>query len=284
MTATVAERLRDGLAALSPQERRVARALLANYPHAGLRASSELAEVSGVSAPTVVRFARAVGFAGYRDMQQALLTELSDRQASPVTRYEEARADRDGSTHWMEHGRITAADAINSSLGHIPQAELDAAVQMLANPKMQITAQGGRYSNFVAQYFALHLQQIRRNVSCRSEALTVGLSATIDAGKHDVYVLYDVRRYQRSTVELAHALADRGAHLIVITDPWLSPAANVADVVLPTSVRSSSTFDSLAPAFVLSELLIGAVLDACGEEGVRRIKQWDDASHYEMLP
>ena len=283
MTLTVAERLQDGLAALSPQERRVARALLADYPNAGLATSSELAKAAGVSAPTVVRFARAVGFVGYRDLQSALVAELTDRQASPVTRYEEARATRDG-THWMEHGRTVAAKAINASLSHIPQSELDAAVRMLADPRLRVTAQGGRYSNFVAQYLALHLQQVRRNVTARTQTLTLGLSDTIDAGKRDVYVLYDVRRYQRSTVELARRLSGRGTRLIVITDPWLSPAANVADVVLPTSVRSSSTFDSLAPAFVLSELLVGAVLDACGEDGLKRLRLWDEASDYEMLP
>ena len=279
----VAQRVHDGMAALSPQERRAARALMADYPGAGLGTSADLAKAAAVSPPTVVRFARAIGYGGFADLQAALLAELTDRRASPVTRYA-AVAGSGAAGHWLDHGLELTCEAVRHSLGHIPHAEVDAAVDLLTDAHKKITCVGGRYSGIVAQYLAMHLQQLRPHITSRADAQGFGMASTIDAGRNDVYVIYDMRRYQRSTVELARRLHARGVRIILITDPWLSPAASVAEVVLPTSVESPSPFDSMAPAFVLSELLIGAVLTKLGEPAAERMAEFEAASGYEMLP
>ncbi|TVZ75451.1 RpiR family transcriptional regulator [Streptomyces sp. BK340] len=67
---TVAERLRRLQDRLSPAVLKIARALTANYPAAGLDSASGLASYAGVSAPTVVRFVARLGFNGYRHFQQ----------------------------------------------------------------------------------------------------------------------------------------------------------------------------------------------------------------------
>ena len=52
---TVAERLQQRMADLTPAERKVARVLLAGYPVSGLEPVAKLAARAGVSPPTVVR-------------------------------------------------------------------------------------------------------------------------------------------------------------------------------------------------------------------------------------
>lgn len=282
-TGSVAERLRRRMDELTPQERRAARTLLADYPRAGLGTSAELAAAAGVSAPTVVRFARSLGFGGFAELQSALMAELTDRASGPTARFSRTgTATRNG--HWLSEGAAWVAEEVRGSLAAIPPSEFDAAVALLADPKRRITCVGGRYSNVAAQYLAFHLQQLRPNVGYQTAADPFGPAYTIDADRLDVCALFDVRRYQRTTVDLARRLKDRGATLIVITDPWLTPAAGVADIVLPTSVSSQSPFDSLATAFVLTELLVGAVLEAVGETGATRLREWDEATDYEMLP
>ena len=283
MTGSVAEQLRRRMDELTPQERRAARALLADYPRAGLGTSADLAGAAGVSAPTVVRFARSLGFGGFAELQTALMAELTDRGEGPTARFAARRpAAADG--HWLADGAAQVAEEVRRSLDTIPPSEVDAAVALLADPRRRITCIGGRYSNLVAQYLAFHLQQLRPGVGYHTDLHPFGPAYTIDADRRDVCVLFDVRRYQRGTVDLARRLKGRGAALIVITDPWLSPAAGVADIVLPTSVSSRSPFDSLATAFVLTELLVGAVLEALGEAGARRLREWDESTDYEMLP
>lgn len=282
-TTTVGERLRAALAELSPQERRVGRALLANYPHAGLSGTEQLASSASVSAPTVSRFARSLGFDGYRELRDALLTELADRQASPVSRYTDTRSTTADIDPIKKSLQVTE-QAIADTFQHLPHSEFHRAVELLSEPRRKITTHGGRYSRILAHYLAMHLQQIRPRVAWRGSNLASGYADMIDVTSQDVYVLFDVRRYERTTVELATKVHDHKGKLIVVTDPWLSPAAGTADVVLPASIASSSPFDSLAPAFILTELLIDAVLAKRGNHAVSRIKAWDQATDYETLP
>jgi DNA-binding MurR/RpiR family transcriptional regulator len=279
---SVGDVLKAGLSSFSPQERRVARVLLADYPRAALGTSAELAAAAGVSSPTVVRFARTLGYGGYPALQQALLDELSERGASPLSLYDSTRANRrDG--HWLDAGVRVAIQSIEQSLTSIPRAELDAAVTLLADPKMRITVLGGRFSGYIASYLALHLRQLRPQVSTPEQSQAIDAADVIDADRRDVVVVYDFRRYQRRTVERATRLADAGAHVICITDEWLSPVAQVAEVVLPTSVRSPGPFDSAAAAFVLTELLVDAVLDRLGPGAVQRMHLWEAVNAHEVL-
>lgn len=284
---SLAESVHAAMGRLSPGERRVARGLLADYPGAGLGTSSQLATACGVSAPTVIRFARTLGYAGYPALQAALRQELSERAASPISRYEqEAGADGRGVAggHSVADGLGITVDAVASSIAAIPRDELERALTLLADPRRTVTAMGGRYSGLIASYLLLHLQQTRPGVRARDEALSLGSGDVIDAGRNDVFVLYDFRRYQRSTIERARRLAEVGASIICITDEWLSPVARVADVVLPTSVRSSGPFDSAAAAFVLTELLINELVVRLGDDALQRMRRWESASAYEVEP
>src|SRR4051812_50018603 len=87
---TVAARASAALPALSRAERRVGRALLADYPSAGLASAARLAERGEVSPPTVLRFAQSLGYEGCTDLQAALRAGLSARASGPLTRRPDA--------------------------------------------------------------------------------------------------------------------------------------------------------------------------------------------------
>ena len=89
---TVAERANSALSTLSKAERRVGRALLADYPSAGLASAARLAERAEVSPPTVLRFAQSLGYDGFTDLQVALRAELSAQSNGPITRIPDAPA------------------------------------------------------------------------------------------------------------------------------------------------------------------------------------------------
>ena len=116
---SVASRTRSSMGSLTAGERKVARALLADYPRAGLGSAADLAGAAGVSAPTVVRFARSLGFAGYSDLSVALVGELGERTSSPATKFAARRSS--GDVLRTVIGQI-------EKLGDIPAAEIDAAV------------------------------------------------------------------------------------------------------------------------------------------------------------
>ena len=82
---SVRDRLLEPNRNFSNSEMKAVRALLANYPAAGLTTVSKLAKQAGVSDPTVLRLAQRLGFEGFAEMQEALLAEVEAHMRSPLT-------------------------------------------------------------------------------------------------------------------------------------------------------------------------------------------------------
>jgi DNA-binding MurR/RpiR family transcriptional regulator len=278
----VAEQTRNSMQELSSAERKVARALLAEYPGAGLDTVAHLAERAGVSAPTVLRFGRRLGYQGFPELQAALRAELARRSSGPLARFE-ARRPAGSASELVRREAEERGRAVAASLDAITPYEIDSAVALIADKARRVTLAGGRFSHVLAQYLELYLQQLRPKTRLLDSSPHRRVGQLLDVGRTDVFVLFDYRRYQRDIISLAEQVQSRGASVVLFTDPWLSPAAAYADVVLSTSVDSPSPFDSLATGFVLVEILVSGVLAVRGEAATQRMRHWDDFDSWEIL-
>ena len=270
---TVAERLRVRLGELTHAERKVARALMSDYPVAGLEPVAKLAAAAGVSPPTVVRLVAKLDFDGYAEFQQSLKTEVSARLSSPLEMHaERAGGDSGGALPRTER---LLCDGIRSSFARLPPGEFEQAVRLLADPRRSVTLVGGRVSTMLAEYLAAHLKILRPRVQVLPAAGPDRVSSMLDVSRRDVFVAFDYRRYQHDTVRLAMTAKDRRAALIAFTDPYLSPLAARADVILTSSVASPSPFDALTPAVALVEAMISALVDRLGDAPRSRMARYD---------
>jgi DNA-binding MurR/RpiR family transcriptional regulator len=277
-TGSVADRTRDLLGSLSPGERKVARALLAAYPVAGLETVADLADRAKVSAPTVLRFAARLGYSSYPLLQQALMREIHEQMGSPLRRMS------DTSTPPPLPGSLTEVAAayvasVNESFARIPQSELDLAVDLLSDSRLGITLIGGRFSQVLATYFANHLVLMRPAVAVLPTDRLQRDATLLDLGKRDLLVVFDYRRYDADVVEVARRANKNGARVLLFTDPWLSPAAEIATAVIPAQVEAVGPFDSLAPAMSVVETVVAAVnirLARTSKERITRLER-DDA-------
>ena len=284
-SATSAEpfstRLLEQMDTLTASERRVARAILADYPLAGLDSVAALAAKAGVSAPTVLRLATKFGFSGWNQFQAVLRDEVSHRLASPLSMYEQVRAaPRPGDG---VRGGAVLVDALGTTLARLKPEVLDSAVEMLTDPRARIHVIGGRFSSSLGTYFATHLQLIRPHVSAVSEIPVHRSNEVLDLGRSDVVVALDFRRYQRDTIDFGNAAAARGARVILITDPWLSPLVSSARLVLTVETTSPSPFDSFVPAIAVLELLIHRIAESMGRESLERMRSHDELNQRFML-
>jgi DNA-binding MurR/RpiR family transcriptional regulator len=99
----------------------------------------------------------------------------------------------------------------------------------------------------------------------------------------DVAVLFDIRRYQSDLVRLGELLVERKARILLITDPWLSPIARSARVVLPCVVDANRTWDSSITLMAVAEALIDRVSRAQSEAARARMQALEDI-HWNNLP
>ena len=258
--------------ALTPTERKVAAAVLADYPFSGLDTIEAMGARIGVSAPTITRFVRKLGFAGYHPFQRRLIEELRDGQRSPLELHESP-------------GRLAAGgleDFVRTSLaclGRLPDAISDEQVRRtcdaLADPRRAVHVLGGRISDSVAQYLSRHLVQIRPGVSHLPSDPETWPQHLLAIRPRDVVVVVDFRRYQPNLAELAERAAARRAHVVLVTDRWLSPVAGSAAEVLVVPIDNGSAWDTCAGALLLMEFLIDGVADRDWPATRGRLEAWD---------
>jgi DNA-binding MurR/RpiR family transcriptional regulator len=267
----ILEQVRRTMGDLTPAEKRVGRVLLGQYPIAGLESMPTLAERAGVSAPTVIRFVSKLGYPGYGDFQRALRDEVQARMASPLNQYEAAGAPSDAASLAQRSLHIFET-ALRQTFAALPEVELRAATQLLADPRRRVLTVGGRFSGVLARYLYAHLYHLRSGAALVEAGTRPLVDALLDIGRRDAVVVFDYRRYQADVVAFARGAADRQAEVILFTDPWLSPASEVASVVLTARVDAPSPYDSLLGPLALVETLVAALAHEFGETGRRRVE------------
>jgi len=272
---TLGELIHQRTGHLTPAERRVARTLFASNLMAGFDTVAELAEQAQVSGPTVVRFANKLGFDGYPEFQRALRHDLTARIDSPLRLYAKnpPEGDRD---QLLDNARTTFVNGLETTFSNLPQAEFSAVVDLLADKKRPLWMTGGRFTQACAEMLQAHLYQLRPH--CHTIAYTPQGrgDALLDVARRDVVLVFDLRRYQKDTIALTRAAKAQGATIVLVTDPWLSPIADVADHVLTVDVEAPSPYDSMVPCVALVEALVAGVVARMGKTTRRRIAQLED--------
>ncbi|WP_214321994.1 MurR/RpiR family transcriptional regulator [Nonomuraea sediminis] len=272
----VADQIRERMGECGPAERRVARALLARYPAAGLETVAQLAKAAEVSAPTVIRFVQRLGFRGHPEFQKVLLEEIETPASSPLPLYDTTGlAGTQPTTHALiDRSAEIFGAGIRDSLAALPPDDLQRAIDLVADPRRRVLLTGGRMSGMLARYLATHLAQFRDEILPIPEPLLERSATLASLSRRDTVVVFDFQRYDPPLLDLGRYARGRGAKLVLFTDARLSPVATMADSVLP-----SSQYESLVPALAIVETMIAGVLAALGEAARQHVLDCDTAAH-----
>lgn len=263
---SVAELIRRDLGSLTPNERRAAHRLLADYPVAGLDAAARFGHAAGVSAPTVLRMIAKLGFPSYGAFQEALRGELAAQRETPLMKGgEPSRDDRLGRFAEAAIANIRETEA------NIARGEFDAVVRLLADRARPVHVLGGRLTHPLAEYLVAHLRVLRPHVRRIVGERMGWIDQLLDVGKRDVFVLFDIRRYSDDLGTFATQASKRGATVALFTDQWLSPISKVAKHVLPAHVVAPSVWDSSAGLLLLVEALLSAIAADLGPTTRQRL-------------
>ena len=216
--STLGEHIHRRSRDLTTAERRVARTLFATNLVAGFDTVAGLAARSSVSGPTVLRFVSKLGFAGYAEFQRALRHDLAARIDSPLRLYAQSHSERRGD-HILDAARGRVNRVIDSTFASLPRGEFDGVVELLADRRRGVWTGGGRCTQFGAEILQSQLFRLRPRSQVIDYTPSGRVNAVLEVARRDVVVLFDVRRYQKDTFALAESVRDRGATIVLITDP-----------------------------------------------------------------
>lgn len=246
---------------LTPTERRIAEAVLAEPTLLAFGTVSDLAELVGTSRPTIVRFANKLGFKGYTQLQRHVRSDLSHRLARPSERIRHEK-----------QVTMPARGAFSSAMSSVFAALEGDRLAALAAPIVRaekVWILSGETSQAGAHAFHSGLSMIRPGVrSLQEHTLGTDLS---DAGPGDVVVVFDFFRYRRQVITAARVFADAGVTVVAITDSPLSPLAELADTWCEIEVPAVGPFDSSVPVVAVAELLVARVAKEIQDKATDRI-------------
>ncbi len=271
---TLEQQIRQSFDGLTRAERQLASHITRNYPVSALGSITALARAAEVSTPTVVRLAQKLGFKGYPDLQSHLRAEVEERLISPLVKHDRW-AGGVPDTHILNRFADAVVANLQATLGQIDHADFDAVADLMADPARRIFAAGGRVTQAMADYFVSHLQVMRPGVTLITDT-TNAWPALIDMGPGAVLLVFDIRRYGSSILQLVEMAAEQGAEVVVITDQWVSPAAERARFRLSAHVEAPSAWDSTAVIHVLVETLLAAVEARSWDSTQARMKRLED--------
>ena len=269
----VREQIEEQAEGFTPAERKLASALLSDYPFAGLETIQSFAEKTHTSAPSITRFVSKLGCAGYQEFQRRLIDELKERQHSPVDLRQDAMPVGDG---FLRRFLERTSDVVNRVSEGVTEDQFERVQDLLSDDKRSIFLIGGRVSDPIAQTLSRHLRQIRRDVYHLPPDPEVWPEYLLRMRSRDIFVIVDFRRYEKRLSDLAEMAAEsRGARVLLITDKWLSPVARYAAEVMALPIESGTAWDSYCGALALVEALITAVAERDWEATKKRIGGWD---------
>ncbi len=254
----IADRVREQWQHLTKSDRMVARRLLADYPIAGLKTLAELAARAGVSAPTVIRCVKKLGFKSYPDFQNALHDEVQSSFERVIDVVADDEMDEPNLDMDIE---AVLTHGVHRTVDFAQQAEINHLVELVTRTKSSVLCLGGRVSQAIAMVFQAHLLRLRRNVELVSTNPIERAERLMDVGKNDVVVIFDFAPYEPQSKSFAELAIERKASVICFTDFDQSPVAKNAQVVVCAEDRGIGGMPSLTAALCAAEI----VLDQAGK-------------------
>ncbi len=238
--------------------------IAANPERIAVSTVAELAGGAGVPASAMMRFAQAMGFSGYSDLQRIFRAERSQPRPDYDSRLASLRQRGAGSApallaEFMEAGR-TSLEGLAKT---IDTGQLDHAVALLARAQM-VHLMGLRRAFPVAAYLAYTLDKMGLAAILHDSVGSLSARHALRPG--DVAVAISFAPYSAETLGFAEAAHARGLPVVAITDPGLSPLRRLDPVLLTVAEADFGAFRPLAATMTLATALAVAAGAARGSK------------------
>lgn len=251
MIKDLQKKLKGSWESFTTSEQKIATHLLQNPGGIPFETAASLGQRVGVSAMTVGRFLRSLGYAGLNELKEELrgdapwlqLYQNPDLTGDPATMSESLKAEIRG---------VTTAHALTRT------AEWKSIVKLLVDAD-RISVASFHQGRFLGLGFANLMQHVKPRTRF-DEGLDGAYTDTLlDSTEKGCVLLIDFRRYSRHFRIVAEESVARGIPLVIITDSQCYWARQLTDHVLMLPAEMSRSWHNFTAATSLLSLLIGAV-------------------------
>ncbi|MFF5899515.1 MurR/RpiR family transcriptional regulator [Streptomyces argenteolus] len=253
---------------LTPTQRRIAHSMVRRAADAPFLSSVELAELAGVSQPSVTRFAVALGFDGYPALRRHL------REVAPGG----AEAGSGAEDALNEYQQAVRAEIENlRQLAELlaDPAPVERAGRLLAASRPLLVV-GLRAASPQARGFGYFAAKVHPDVRVLDEGGSM-LYDRIDAARRagaSALMCFALPRHPRESVDALAYAREQGLTVVTVADSAFAPVAAHSDLLLPAAVGTGLAFDTACAPMLLGRALLEAMCDGL-PDAQARLEEFD---------
>lgn len=256
-----------------PKQERQAASFVLDHPHeVAVMSMREQARLADIPPSTMTRLAKRLGLSGYDEMRAIFVNAVrgpGHEYAPRVPALMEMKQKMGESSLVLDLANTTTA-YIQSLCQTDTLAAIVRAAQILAEGRT-IYCLGMRSSFPVAFHFAHVATYFKGNIHLIEGAGESGIMALMNnISPKDVLLVCSLSPYSRRAIALSRYLAQQKLKIVAITDNASSPLARIAIETILVKKQTASFFDTVTPAFLVSELLV-ALLAATAKVDVHAL-------------
>jgi len=264
------ERIARGFSAMSPAYRAIASYMLANVHLLPFENAAAIAAKVGVSAMTVGRFLRSIGYGGFGQLKN----ELRGAAASPGLlishRLDRIRGKaRDGAA--LHDNLQLEVNALIAVYEHVGTPLWIRTIEHLVASD-QVFVAGFQTLAGLAADFAARMQYLRPGVSVLDGRDGTFAELLAGSAKKPCLVLFEMRRYTRFSQLLAQQCRRQGIPVVMICDTHCHWAPDCTDAIFTVNTESNLFWDAQAPFLSLTNLMLDHVVRKLKNHTAARLK------------
>ncbi len=233
----------------------------------------EQARMANVQPATMTRLAQWLGFSGFDELR-ALYADALHNDAGTFSSRSVKLLERRESKG--DIGLIS--DYVDVTLAYIENLKSPALTEAIVaasnclRSASTIYAAGARSAFPFAFQFAYVSSYFSEHVILLDGPGGIGADRLKHAGSSDALIVTSVEPYATQTVSLVQEAKSQGVSIVAVTDSAMSPVGRMATVAIPVQKISPSFFDTIAPAFVVGEILVALLAAHQGKKGTEKIE------------
>ncbi|NCB92420.1 MAG: MurR/RpiR family transcriptional regulator [Clostridia bacterium] len=232
----IAFEIKSRYASLRKSEQKVADLILEHQQDVAGMSMTEVSERAGVSQPTVVRFAKAIGFDSYKKLKVAIIQEVAKEterngQRAPLHGFHISAEDKieDIPAKVVE----TTISALEESLKGVSGKTLADVVTMITSAE-NVAVYGVENSSSTVSDLVTKLMYLGINCKSYEDYYLQSISAS-NLTKQDVAIGISYSGCSTNTVDVMKLAKKAGAKTLVLTNFENAPISKYADITICTS-------------------------------------------------
>ncbi len=265
MEDVIRRKIQAAYTGLRPSERKVADYFLHVCTETKSLRIEEVARLTGVSKPTILRFLKALGYQGFKEFKYALIQEevhKKQEEENPVILYGFQLSQKDKLEQIPGKIIATSIQMLEETLKSVQVKEYKRAVEAILRAK-SISIYSVENSMCTANDLLTKLTYLGLNCRMHEDYYLQSISAR-NLTKEDLAIGISYSGYSRDTVEMMRLAKKAGATTMVLTNFENAVIADYADILLCASHHQflyGDTIFSRISQLALVDMLYAGVIN-----------------------